>query len=67
LESFWRGSFRYVGGLWTAPLPIAFGWYTFLAIRREITGGNGALERKAQRASRSRWSSSHEAHILQVK
>jgi len=28
--------FHYVGGLFTAALPTAAGWYTFLAIRREI-------------------------------
>jgi hypothetical protein len=36
IAPFWRGSLHYVGGLWTAPLPTAFGWYTFLVIRREI-------------------------------
>lgn len=30
------GRFHYVGGLWTAILPITFGWYTFLAMRREM-------------------------------
>jgi len=29
-------SFRYVGGMWTALLLTPLGWYTFLAIRREI-------------------------------
>jgi hypothetical protein len=28
--------FRYVGGMFTAALPTACGWYTFLAMRREI-------------------------------
>jgi hypothetical protein len=36
IAPFWRGSFHYLGGLWTAPPLSAFGWYTFLAIRREI-------------------------------
>ena len=27
---------HYVGGVWTAILPITLGWYTFFAIRREI-------------------------------
>src|SRR5262245_16404190 len=30
------GSFHYVGGLFTAALPTACGWYTFLAIRRDM-------------------------------
>jgi hypothetical protein len=40
---FQRGGVHYVGGLFTAALPTACGWYTFLEIRREI-----ARERKAQ-------------------
>jgi hypothetical protein len=33
---FWpTGSFRYVGGMWSAPMLAALGWYTFFAIRRE--------------------------------
>ena len=31
------GTFHYVGGMWTAIVPSALGWYTFLLIRREIT------------------------------
>jgi hypothetical protein len=45
IAPFWRGSFHYVGGLWTAPLLSGLGWYTFLAIRREIGRGHSALER----------------------
>jgi hypothetical protein len=30
------GTFHYVGGMWTAILPIALGWYTFLLTRREM-------------------------------
>ena len=30
------GTFHYVGGMWTALLPITLGWYTFLLIRREM-------------------------------
>jgi hypothetical protein len=30
------GGFHYVGGLFTAGLPTAGGWYTFLAIRRDM-------------------------------
>ncbi len=30
------GTWHYVGGMWTAPLPIGLSWYTFGAIRREL-------------------------------
>lgn len=30
------GTFHYVGGMWTALLPITSGWYTFSRIRREM-------------------------------
>jgi hypothetical protein len=30
------GTFHYVGGMWTALLPITSGWYTFFRIRREM-------------------------------
>jgi hypothetical protein len=30
------GSFHYVGGMWTAVLPISLGWYTFFRVRREM-------------------------------
>lgn len=30
------GTFHYVGGMWTAALPTALGWYTFSVTRREI-------------------------------
>src|SRR5919197_678731 len=33
---------HYVGGLWTAPLPIALGWYTFSVIRREVLAARSA-------------------------
>ena len=37
IAPFWpNGRFHYVGGMWTAPLLTAMGWYTFFAIRREI-------------------------------
>ena len=36
IAPFWGGSFHYVGGMWTAVLPAAFGWHTFLSIRREM-------------------------------
>jgi hypothetical protein len=37
IAPFWPDArFHYVGGLWTAVLPTGMGWYTFLAIRREI-------------------------------
>ena len=42
---FWpTGSFHYVGGMWTAPLLVALGWYTFLAFRREIKRELEALD-----------------------
>ncbi len=34
---FQDGTFHYVGGMWTAALPTALGWYTFVAIRRQAT------------------------------
>jgi hypothetical protein len=38
LASFWPiGTFHYVGGLWTAVLPTSLGWFTFVAIRGEIS------------------------------
>lgn len=30
------GSFHYVGGMWTAILPIGMGWFTFILLRRQI-------------------------------
>jgi hypothetical protein len=30
------GTFHYVGGMWTAILPISMGWYTFTRLRREV-------------------------------
>ena len=30
------GSFHYVGGMWTAILPIGMGWFTFILLRREM-------------------------------
>jgi hypothetical protein len=37
LAPFWpTGRFHYVGGMWTATVLAGMGWYTFLAIRREI-------------------------------
>ena len=30
------GTFRYVGGLFTAILPISLGWYTFFRVRGEM-------------------------------
>ena len=48
LAPFWpNGSFHYVGGLWTAILPAGMGWYTFLAIRREIARDQSAQSRPA--------------------
>lgn len=29
------GSWHYVGGMWTALIPAALGWYTFIQLRRE--------------------------------
>jgi hypothetical protein len=43
LAPFWQnGTFHYVGGMWTAILPIMLGWYTFLLVRREIKQGKKA-------------------------
>jgi hypothetical protein len=36
------GAPHYVGGVFTAWLPVAFGWYTFLLMRREIKRTAGA-------------------------
>jgi len=47
------GSFRYVGGMWTAPLLTVLGWYTFLAIRREIARETDASAHNTQ-ATRSK-------------
>jgi hypothetical protein len=30
------GTFHYVGGMLTAPMPIALGWYTFIVLRRDV-------------------------------
>ena len=35
------GTLHYVGGMWTAVLPTACGWYTFSVIRREIRRAGG--------------------------
>jgi hypothetical protein len=41
LAPFWpAGRFHYVGGMWTATVLAGMGWYTFLAIRREIARPN---------------------------
>ena len=48
LAPFWPdGTLHYVGGLWTAALPTALGWYTFLAFRGQIS-----REREASSALR---------------
>jgi hypothetical protein len=48
MAPFWpNGRFHYVGGLWTAILPAGMGWYTFLAIRREIARDQNAQSRRA--------------------
>jgi hypothetical protein len=36
IAPFSQGGFHYVGGMFTAALPTAGGWYTFLTIRREM-------------------------------
>jgi hypothetical protein len=42
LAPFWQsGRFHYVGGMWTAVLPSALGWFTFLRIRSVIGGKSG--------------------------
>jgi hypothetical protein len=38
------GGFHYVGGLFTAALPTACGWYTFLAIRHDMRRQRDSVE-----------------------
>src|SRR5262245_3275129 len=38
------GGFHYVGGMFTAALPTACGWYTFLTIRRDMRRQREAVE-----------------------
>jgi len=49
------GSFHYVGGMWTAILPIGMGWYTFGLLRREITKEKEVVI-KQEGPSETRWS-----------
>jgi hypothetical protein len=42
IAPFFPDGVHYVGGMWTAPLPIALGWYTFSVIRRETHAARNA-------------------------
>jgi hypothetical protein len=44
ITPFSHGGFHYVGGLFTAALPTACGWYTFRAIRRDMRRQLEAVE-----------------------
>ena len=39
-----HGSFHYVGGTWTAVLPISMGWYTFTRVRHELRKSFGGSD-----------------------